>query len=397
MHFFVGHDISRSVVAMRLANAALFVGLLTAAYWLLPRRRRTMLVAGTVVALVPLGMFLIPSVNASGWAITSAAVVFPAVVGYFETPGRRRWALAGLALLGTVVGAGARADSAVYTVLAAALATFLAFRWRTDARRLLALPLAIGLMCVGFYFSAGQSELASTGLRGSAQPGSTAVQLAWNLLNVPSLWAGAMGTSWGLGWLDTGLPAVVGVLGLAAFGALAFTGLRQPGRRKVVALLVVGFAAWAVPTAMLVQSHALVGAQVQPRYVLPLLITLSQVALFRLPATRPQISRAQLYTVAAALLVTNAVSLQTDIRRYVTGLDIFSWNLDRNREWWWAIPASPMAVWAAGAVAFGAALLFGVPALARSDESAEAVPDAGAVRPSGTARAIDAPPQRAAA
>jgi hypothetical protein len=63
--------------------------------------------------------------------------------------------------------------------------------------------------------------------------------------------------------------------------------------------------------------------------------------------------------VVALVIVGNAVALHANIKRYVVGLDGESLNLNRNLEWWWPIPLSPMMTWFIGAVAFaiGAILL----------------------------------------
>ncbi len=357
MNTFVGDDISRSVVLMRLANAALFVGLITALFWLLPRVRRAMLLMGTALALVPLGVFVVPSINPSGWAVLSSALVFPALVGFFETAGRRRAALAGIAAVGTCLGAGARADAAIYAVLAIALAVLLTVRRHQHSPGLLALPAVLTAVCAVSYLSSGQAQAVSVGLDGSEGPArELADAIAYNLLNVPELWAGALG-SWGLGWLDTRMPSLVWVVNLVTFGAVLYLGARRTSPRKAVALGLAVLAAWVIPVVVLVQSSALVGSEVQPRYLLPLLVLVGQVALFRLDSRAPQLSRGQLALVVASLTLTNAVALHTNIRRYVTGSDLIAFDLDAGREWWWGFPPGPMNLWLVGSLTFGAALL----------------------------------------
>ncbi|SFD95166.1 Predicted membrane protein [Blastococcus tunisiensis] len=360
MNVFVGDDISQSVVLMRLVNSALFVGLGTALYWLLPRERRQLLVLGTAVTLVPLGLFIVPSINPSSWAVIAGALVFPAMVGFFQCTGRRRVALGALGAVATLVAAGSRADSAVYAVLAIALAALLALRWTRRAWKLLALPLVLAVACAVSYVTSGQNEAATVGFDGTSGPVTGAAgQLAYNLLNVPELWAGAFGY-WNLGWLDTRMPSIVWVVNVVAFGVVVFLGMRRSSRRKIAAFLITLAAAWLIPTYVLVQSSALVGSQVQPRYLLPLLILLAQVALFRTGDERPEFSRAQLWSLAAALSATAAISLHFNMRRYITGTDVFGANLDAGIEWWWAIPVSPMVVWALGSVSFAAALVLWV-------------------------------------
>jgi hypothetical protein len=384
MNFFVGDDVSRSVVLMRLVNAALFIGVMTGLYWLLPRTRRTMLTVGAVVALVPLGVFILPSVNPSSWAVIAGAAVFPAVVGFFETSGRRRLALAGVAGLATLMGAGARADAAVYVAIACVLATAVSVRWRGIDWKLLALPVVLCAACAASYLSSGQTKAASTGLDGSHEAAANVLsEVAHNLLNVPTLWAGSFGL-WGLGWLDTEMPSVVWVFNLVIFGAVLFVGMRQSSRRKIAAVVLTLLAAWALPTLVLVQSSARVGSEVQPRYLLPLLVLLAQVALFRTRPERTEMSRAQLLCVAVTLSVTNAIALHVNLRRYVTGTDIFGPNLDAGREWWWAFAVSPVGVWLLGAFAFGVALVLCVRALP-THEADVVVGPSGDVEPVGAA------------
>jgi hypothetical protein len=54
------------------------------------------------------------------------------------------------------------------------------------------------------------------------------------------------------------------------------------------------------------------------------------------------------------------MALHTNIRRYVTGLDVNGVNLDASPEWWWDVPFTPMAVWFVGSVAFGLVLVAAV-------------------------------------
>src|SRR5690606_8025778 len=72
---FVGPDAERSVLLMRLFNTLLYVGLVGAVALLsAPRMRRSVLV-GAVVTSVPFGVFLIPSINPSSWALLSATTL----------------------------------------------------------------------------------------------------------------------------------------------------------------------------------------------------------------------------------------------------------------------------------------------------------------------------------
>ncbi len=373
MSAFAGPNVQISVLIIRVVNSALFVGLVAALFFLLPRRRRPILIGSLVISLVPLGMFIIPSTNPSSWAILSASVLWLSLLGYFETTGRRKLLLAALAVLVTVMGAGARADSAVYVGIAALCAVVLTFRLKRRYALESLLPLALVVAAVVLYAASGQALASSSGL-----PGSDGVERASrlhlglvlsNLFNIPGLWVGAFGT-WSLGWFDTELPSAVWVGGFATFVMVSIIGLRSRFRRKVAVVVVVVAALWLFPAAILAASGAAAGGYVQPRYILPLIIIFAGVALLNGRTGDLRFSRAQLWVVAVVLSVTNALSLYTNIRRYVTGIDGRGINLDSDVEWWWSIPFSPMAIWAIGSLAFaGVMILLALSAVASIQRS----------------------------
>ena len=357
MSAFAGADIEASVLSMRIANSVLFVGLVSALFALLPPHRRTTLVWSVALSVVPLGMFLIPSTNPSGWAILSAGTLWLSLLGAFETTGRRRIGLGGIALLATVIGAGARADAALYAGLAIVIVLLLTFRksraWLFSSIFALALLVIAGL----FYLSASQGAAAAQGLSEAGGPDVNPLVLALaNVINVPSLWVGVFG-SWNLGWLDTVLPSGVWVAGFASFCGAIFIGLAARVPRKGIAIAVVVLVLWALPTYLLVQSQSIVGANFQPRYLLPLMVLLAGLLLLHDRDTPLRTTAVQRWVVVIALSLANALALHTNIRRYVTGADVPSVNLNEGIEWWWQLPVSPMVVWGVGSLTFAGVLV----------------------------------------
>ena len=81
--------------------------------------------------------------------------------------------------------------------------------------------------------------------------------------------------------------------------------------------------------------------------------------LLTMPAGRSlSLGRVQTLVILVALAVANFISLQVNIRRYVTGIDHQGLNLDSGAEWWWTgLPVGPTALWVIGALAFGALLV----------------------------------------
>lgn len=354
MSLFVGDDVSKSVIAMRLANALLFVSLMGATCLALPAGLRRPMIGAVAVTAVPLGIFLIPSLNPSSWAILSAATLMVTVLGYITAEERRRRVVLGaLAAVSMLLGAGARADAAIYGVVAIGAAMILTIQRDRAVLRRMIYPVALALAAAWSFLAAGQSSAV-------AGPGNDAgLSLGRVLaisLEIPALWIGGLGT-WGLGWLDTAMPSIVWVFSGGVFAAVLFSAMSKWDLRRGLAIGAVGFAVYAIPTYIQLASGVPVGTGVQPRYILPLLTILVVVALVRLKGDAFRLSAEQRWIVVVALTIANSVALHVNLRRYVTGLGVpVSADLNDTVNWWWGLPISPMAVWVLGTLGFGIGL-----------------------------------------
>lgn len=361
---FAGHDFNTSVIIMRMVNLVLFMAVFTAVYLLLPVGLRRAQVLGTLLTLVPLGVFLIPSINPSSWAMLSAATFLTSLLGYLIVKDRRRRiALAVAAAFTLLIGAGARGDSATYGIVAVAVAVILAVPVRPVPWRRLIYPAVLA--------AAGGVAFLWVGQAGSASPSlSTADHFSLGrfariAIDVPELWMGGAGSKvgdapidWGLGWLDTRMSGIVWVFVGCLYAAIVFYAMTGATWRRMIASGLVLLAAWLIPTYLLYITDQRVGYYLQPRYVLPLFTILAVVAMARLDGNAFRLTRGQRWTAVSVLAVANAAALFANIRRYVSGNTGPSGNLD-NVRWWWSTPISPMAVCVIGAIAFalGVALL----------------------------------------
>lgn len=349
MSIFVSQNIFISVLTMRIFNAVLFVSLLTVIMFLSPKKIRYPVLGGMLITAIPLGTFLIPSVNPSSWAVISAATLWGALMGFFrEEKIARKWTLFALALFSTFLGAGARSDSAVYSCIALFTAVILSWNEVKKHFKSSVLTLVVIPISAFFYLRSGQSSLASSAPVG----GGFSLQLAIsNLTELPGLWIGSLGT-WGLGWLDTQMPAIVWVTTIAVFFGVTFSGLIWYSASKIFALLTLLFSITLIPLYVLVHDNISVGSGVQPRYIYPLLIMIAGVALWSANFEKQSISRLQIIVITGGLAIANSLALHTNIRRYVTGTDSGGFNLNKDIEWWWDYSPSPMLVWVVGSVAF---------------------------------------------
>lgn len=354
---FASLDVEASVVVIRVVNIVLFVGIVSFLYVLLPVARRATLLWAWLVGSIPLGVFLIASTNPSAWAVIAGGTLWLALLGWFEASGWRRIASGVLAGVLLVMAAGARGDAAVYAVLASAAVVFLTMR--RDRRYWLRAILPIGMVAVAvaMYFSSAQSGVSTTGVGDGSTPveekASAASVLLSNLQNVPSLWQGVFG-SWSLGWFDTPMPYVVSVGAFAVAAAVVFAGLRSQSWRKTIVLAVIGLALVALPVYILQQSRDLVGVNVQPRYLLPLIIVFIGIALLQVDRHALRLGEVQLVVVGGALALAFTAALHADIRRYTSGIGNGGWNLNADGDWWWSLAPAPMVVWIGGSIAYAA-------------------------------------------
>lgn len=371
MSVFASPDVGLTVIAVRWFALLSFLALTVATFVLLPVARRPMLVWTWLLTSVPLGLFLIASTNPSGWAVAGVGTAFLALVGWFETAGRRRIALGAIAAVAGVMAAGARSDAAVYTGLAAVLAVLLTARRTREFAMLCILPAAISVLAFLLFLIPTQSAAVAEGLgspAGEVSQLSGFALFAYNLLEMPGLWWGVFGgDGWGLGWLDTQLPAVVTLGALVVFVVTVFTGFADTGLRKRIALIGLAAILWLLPAWILIRSGWNVGQGVQPRYLLPLVVLFAAVAAFAVARGGIRLGRLQAAAVIAGLAIAQTFALHVNLRRYVTGIDVQGIDLDAGAEWWWpGLPFSPTMVWVLGSLAFLGLLLVLVPRFARA-------------------------------
>ncbi len=390
-----GPDIQLSALAMRLLTVLLFLAVTVALWMLLPLRLRAPLLWGWLITTVPLGIFLLGTNNPSAWAMIGVGSSWLALLGWFESQGRRKIALGGLFVLSVFIASGARGDAALYAGLGIVLVLVLTVarsrRFALDA----ILPIVMGLVALAFFLSSRQTQAGLSGFTGGsnvstagtlADPGAPEAALsgfglfAYNLLNVPFLWTGTLG-DWALGWLDTSMPALVSAATVAAFVAVGFAGIGVMWGRKALALGALVVVLVALPVYVLQAGSDVVGEQVQPRYLLPLIVMLGGLLVLTRTSQSLTFSLPQRFAIVAALAGAHFVALHLNIRRYVTGIDGAGINLDAGAEWWWQGPVGPNAVWLLGSLAYALLVWILVRSLARPVSAQSHRGDPSAQRP----------------
>ena len=364
MSWFASDDVGTSVILMRIVNALFAVGILALVVLSIPKHLRIVPVIAFTATLIPLGAFLVASNNPSGLAAISVISFFASLVGLFSySENKQRVPLIILAVLSFVAGAGAREDTGAYLLFAGGLAWLLTSSKRNQKtpRILIGAGIVIGaviFMTIAF----SSSSFVGYFLRGADWFGgvNTLGATFRNLITLPDLWVGTFGT-WGLGWLDTPLPSSVWAITYGLYFALVFGSMRAFSKRQALATSLVLLALVVVPMYTLSVNGLLVGQIVQPRYLLPLLGLLIGAAVYRESISGGvSLSSGQLLLIGLGLAGTNTISLHTNLRRYLTGLDEYQVSLNFGIEWWWVQRPSPDAVlwlspnyvWIVGSIAF---------------------------------------------
>ena len=369
MSLFVGPDFERSVIIMRLVNVLIYAGLLTALYVVSSVRMRRAVVATACVTLVPLGMFIIPSVNPSSWSVISGATLFFGVFGFMTAKDRNRLVTFGaISAVSLVLAAQSRADSAVYAVIAIGAATLVALSvstWtRWTAVRLI-LPVGLATIAALSFLSAGQNDAAGQGV----YRGPTGFLFVF--LDIFRYWAGSLGYS-PLGWLDTDMPSIVWMGMIAAFCAVVFVAIGRIGWVRGVMVALVALSGAAVPTFIEATANTPSGS-VQSRYIYPLVILLAAVATLSTERRAFWLTAVQRWLVVVVVGVANSVALYVNLRRYVTGTDVSRLRLTP-AEWWWSnVPLSSEVVCLIGSATFFAALVLASTALVKTRDEAEEI------------------------
>lgn len=358
---FASSQVEFSSLTMRFVNISVFLLIITGAWVLLPRSYRQIQIFIWVITLVPLGVFLIASNNPSSWAISGIGGVGLGLLGITDENTRRKKMISLYFLCSVFVASGARADSAFYSIITIMFIFAIRIRNFAPAINYKNLVVFAGI-CISavFYFSSKQSTVFSTGFGENliaSEVRNPLNVLAYNAVEIPKLWVGVFGFE-KLGWLDTSMPAIVWVTGFSVFVFVTFRSSNVISKEQLFSLVIVASFLYFIPMYLLQLGKSLVGEQIQPRYLLPLFVIFTIVALLGTLNIEKQITRRQSQIIFLLLSMTNSVALYFNTKRYVRGFgQDGSPNLNYDPGWWWNIPIGPMTNWALGSSALFAALM----------------------------------------
>lgn len=364
-HLFVGPDVTRSVMIMRMVNLAIAITVLGALGLALPVRLRAGFLLAVTLAWMPMGVYFIASNNPSSWALTGVLAYAVGLYASVRAAGRRRWLLLALALVGALLCWTARGDSAFF-VFVVSVAVFIGVRWK---REMLVQTVAAGVASlVGVWIMSGTGQAGALSAKVMDVPWHTALVL--NLTALPEYLAGFWGRRWGPGWFDVPLDGAATVLALSLAGGGLLLGARRMSWRKGLSILVMVGAIAGIPLVLSMQSGFTRVYQYQPRYMLPLLAFFF--FLWIVMASRGRwLSTTQVVGLVVMSSLVQFFALYMVLYRYTHGIvsiDHPLFNLNFAIQWWWDLPVSPMTVWMSSSLAYAVALVTGVALVRRHSD-----------------------------
>jgi len=372
MNLLVTDDVAQTVARIRVTNALTVLAMVLLTALVAGPRIRTAFLVTWLVASLPLGLFMVTSVNTTAWGIAGLGTIWANGLTLLRGRGlRRRLAAGALAAIGWVLAVGSRTEALPHLafVMTAVVVlailddrellqrTAAAFRRRHLATRLL-LAGGIGATLVWVGRIAGSRTFAK--LFGDFQGG-------WDrlvardignpfftlIMDIPTFWVGVLG-SWNLGWLDTRVTPMGSVPTMAVYVALLTLGLMGASRARMASASIVALGMLLLPLLSLIPIARMVNEEIQARHFIALTYVLLGIALTRDRTSPPiHIGRGMYVIMSLALGAAHAAALWMNIGRYTVGFTEFLFvPIGREPEWWWSSAPAPFTVWAAGSSAF---------------------------------------------
>ena len=346
MNLLVTHNTTLSVILMRIFNATLAVVLFIFQMILGSRKQRVAWLSAFIFTVVPLTLFLIPSVNGSSWSIIGVTNAWMFLVIALTLPKnakkQRRLAVL-LWLASAFMCIASRYDSTIFFVITNAL-TFFAVKlisFKQNAKRTMSQLFLTSIIGLGLLFSTKERlTFLKSNLSIRTTPfnplganfGQWLTSWYMHFLAIPQQ---ALGSG-RLGWEEIPLPTIVSIIGSGfVFSVLLFAALKI----SITQVVVAGSATLLMfVTVLRIANMELDLFNVSGRYVLPLVpfvvgtwvyFSHSEIQLIEIKRFRD--------LAIISLSITQAISLYTLLERYVMGASggLRILRLDGVNQWWW--------------------------------------------------------------
>jgi len=298
-----------------------------------------------------------------------------------QQKGHRRITLVICAVIGAVMCLTSRYDAAFF-LLVVGLALLCAGRGNRGGWMGLTALAGVALLGVGTFMASSQVSKVAYFLRvfEASDPAKSAdkqpffEKLLVGLETAPKYLGGFWGHTWTPGWHDVPLGARAPyVLTIMAAGAFVAVGLRRGGWRKWTALAIIAGSMVLLPALFYANGAMDTIELYQARYIFPLLAPTFFLMLAVDQDEGAWFSVPQAVWVTACASLCQTITLHTLLLRFVQGIgEQWEVNLNKDIQWWWSMPVSPMVVWFFTTCFATAALGTAIAMLTRTVEKHEA-------------------------
>ena len=343
----ISDDLESSVIRLRIINsliATLMFGATIFLGW--GRLSRAFLIAFCATA-VPLGLFLIPSVNPQSWlyigSFSSWVLIWLALTE--ENKQRCIWVFI-FTLFAVSLTVTSRADGPLILSVITISVSVLAWKEKKLLQRRL-IPAIIGGLILLIWKN---SQIVGALKNSLVEKGSGFFSPYYTMHNLPRMiefYFGDFATR--IGDSDTGMPPLVVLGALFIFVVWLMWALRSVGRpRGFVAfglLLILIF----VPVLVLNNAAYQIGGLFLPRYMWPFLFGFVFVLGSNNRDKLNRLSLGEAALVICAFIPSVTAAQFVLIKRYTVSADSTSWDLNADKLWWWSSGPSPLMTVALGA------------------------------------------------
>jgi len=329
---FAKQNIDSSVFQMRIINSLIAVLMLIIIYLISPIKIFISAILTWLIVNIPLGFFLVSSINTSSWII-SFSILFSVLIYLIYTTSSFLDIKIILAIFIFLIADNTRPDTKLIamSILVSTL-PMAAINLKQSNKKVMFYFLTLVVFFILLFGILTRSKIADLG---RVNP----IPIWEHLYRITSIPLGVFG-GWGLGSLEIDLPALVSVSTNFLILGIIILALKNSTLQVNFSIIMFSLLIYLIPLFVITRSNLQVGEWYQPRYILPLFIPLIFACINSI--IHFNISKSSILIITYTVSVISfAMSMHTVVRRYSHGSELLVLNLNSNYYWWWSLDYIP--------------------------------------------------------
>jgi hypothetical protein len=281
---------------------------------------------------IPLGFFLISSINTSSWII-SFTILFSILIFIIFTNNRLIEVKIIIAVFIFFIANDTRPDTKLIagTILVSMLPQ-ITLKIKQRYKKFIFYFITFIIFIFFLFEIWARSNIADLGR-------TNPISIWEHIYRITSIPLGVFG-GWGLGSLEIDMPALVSVLTNFLILGIASFAFKKSSNQTTFTIILFCTFIYLIPLFVIIRSNLQVGEWYQPRYILPLFIPLIFTCISSI-VHNDKIKSWILFFIFSLCLISFASSIHTVLRRYSHGSEVMIFNLNNNYDWWWNIEFIP--------------------------------------------------------